>query len=237
MSVGYTAYPVCGESPLEAAWDSPLWQIADVARIDRFHPAGSSHRPVVLARLLYDRDNLYLRFHVDDRYVVCTHTQYQESVYQDSCVEFFVQPRSGGGYFNFEMNCGGTLLLTYIEDARRTADGFAKFTPVAVEHGQQVRICPSMPRVVFPERPEAVVWQIACQIPRDVLEAYAGPLGDLPGQVWRGNFFKCADASSHPHWASWSPIGQELNFHQPGCFAPLRFATMEPEVSLEKPKP
>ena len=38
------------------------------------------------------------------------------------------------------------------------------------------------------------------------------------------NFFKCADDSSHPHWASWAPIGEALNFHQPQYFAPLRFA-------------
>jgi hypothetical protein len=41
---------------------------------------------------------------------------------------------------------------------------------------------------------------------------------------WCGNLFKCADESSNPHWASWNPIGEELNFHDPRYFASIRFA-------------
>ena len=40
---------------------------------------------------------------------------------------------------------------------------------------------------------------------------------------WRGNAFKCADETSHPHWASWAPIGEALNFHAPGWFGDLDF--------------
>ena len=224
MSCQYTIYPAEGKSPLEAAWESPLWQRAEEAKIAHFHPAGSSHRPAVSARLLYDPKHLYLRFYVRDRYVVSTRTQFQEKVYPDSCVEFFVEPRPSAGYFNFEINCGGTLRLCYIEDPTRTAEGFARFTVVAAEHGTRVDIHHSMPKVVFPELPGPLDWQIACRIPLDVLSAYVGPLRAAPGQVWRGNFYKCADESSHPHWGSWAPIGEKLDFHQPRYFAPLRFA-------------
>jgi hypothetical protein len=54
-----------------------------------------------------------------------------------------------------------------------------------------------------------------------VLERYVGPLAPLAGQVWRGNFYKCGDRTSHPHWAAWSPV-DELNFHLPRCFGALR---------------
>jgi hypothetical protein len=229
MTYHYTAQFAAVAPPLEADWESPLWQRAEEARIGNFHPAGSEHRPLARAKLLYDQDSLFLGFRVDDRYVVATRTRYQQSVCKDSCVEFFVQPKPGGGYFNFEINCGGTLLLYYIEDARRTAQGFARFTPVAVEHGGLIQIWHSLPAVVFPEQPGPVAWQIACRIPLGVLAAYAGPLGSLSGQTWRGNFFKCADESSHPHWASWAPIGEELNFHQPARFAPIHFAPCLPE--------
>jgi hypothetical protein len=230
MSYHYTAQCAAVAPPLEADWDSPLWR-AEEAPIAHFHAAGSGHRPVARAKLLYDHDSLSLRFHVDDRYVVATRTRYQESVCKDSCVEFFIQPRPEGGYFNFEINCGGALLAYYIEDARRTARGFARFTPVAAEHGGRIAIWHSLPAVVFPERPGPTVWQIACRIPLSTLAAYAGPLGALPGQTWRGNFFKCADESSHPHWASWAPIGAELNFHQPACFAPIHFAPTAADFS------
>ena len=228
MAQHYTAYPVLETAPLDSPWDSPLWQQADEARIDRFHAASSSHRPDARARLLHDAANLYLRFRVEDCYVVATHAKFQDPVWRDSCVEFFVQPRSTSGYFSFEINCGGVLLSYYIEDPTRTADGFAKFTRLAMEHGRQIHITHSMPSIVAPEQAGPVVWHIGCRIPLAVLEAYTGPLGSLAGQMWRGNFCKCADGSSHPHWASWAPIGETLNFHQPGCFAALRFAEPVP---------
>jgi len=57
-----------------------------------------------------------------------------------------------------------------------------------------------------------------------LVEEFAGPLADPAGQTWRGNFYKCAEDNSHPHWASWAPIGERLNFHVPEHFAPLHFA-------------
>jgi hypothetical protein len=227
MALCYTANPALGSAPLDADWDNPLWQRAEVARINHFHAAGTVHQPDARAKLLYDAANLYLRFRVDDQFVVARHTQFQDPVWRDSCVEFFVQPRPSGGYFNFEINCGGALLSNFIEDPARTADGFVKFTRLSPEQAAQIEISHSMPSSVVPEQAGPVDWHIGCRIPLAVLAAYTGPLGPLPGQVWRGNFYKCADDSTHPHWGSWAPIGEELNFHQPGCFAPLKFAAAE----------
>ncbi|MEW6117215.1 MAG: carbohydrate-binding family 9-like protein, partial [Nitrospirota bacterium] len=39
---------------------------------------------------------------------------------------------------------------------------------------------------------------------------------------WRANFYKCGDATSHPHWASWAPV-EALNFHLPHCFGTICF--------------
>jgi hypothetical protein len=56
------------------------------------------------------------------------------------------------------------------------------------------------------------------------MEPYCGPLRPVRGQRWRANAFKCGDQTSHPHWASWAPIGEALNFHQPGRFGWLELA-------------
>ena len=202
MSCQYTACPFKGDNPLDEPLDGPCWRAGEEARIEHFHASSSTHRPVVRTKLMYDAANVYLRFRVEDRYVVAKHTEFQDPVCRDSCVEFFVQPRASGGYFSFEINCCGVLLSYYIEDPVRTADGFAKFTRLSAEHGRRIRITHSLPSLIVPEREEPVVWHIGCAIPLDVVEAYTGPLGPLEGQTWRGNFFKCADDSSHPHWAS-----------------------------------
>lgn len=194
------------------------------ADVCHFHPRGSEHRLKTQATLAYDAAGIHVFFHVADRFVISRHTAYQSSVCKDSCVEFFVQPKGDKGYFNFEVNCGGCLLLGYIEDPTRTPDGFKKFVRVPWEEAQAIRIAHSMPAVVVPEREDPTEWTIQYYVLFALLERYAGPLGKVAGQTWRGNFYKCADESSHPHWAAWAPIGEDLNFHQPRYFGQLRFS-------------
>jgi len=199
--------------------DSLDWRQADIAEIAHFRPESSAHRPAARARLLHDGAGLHGLFQVDDRWVRSVQTTYQAPVCTDSCVEFFVRPRPDRGYFNFEFNCGGTLLCSYITQPR---------TPGAIrllsaEEGGQVRIEHSLPAVVEPEIEVETRWTIAYFIPLGLLERYVGPLGPLTGQTWRANFYKCGDRTSHPHWAAWSPV-DALDFHMPQCFGELLFA-------------
>ena len=212
-----------GEAPaLDSAFDAGAWAGVDALQVDSFHPKSSEHRPLVCAKVLYDESTIYVHFQVRDRYVICVHNEYQGPVCRDSCAEFFVRPKQEKGYFNFEVNCGGHLLLSYIEDHTRTPDGFKKFTRISWDEASQIRIFHSMSGRVFPEIKEDVVWRIAYAVPFSLFEKYIGSLGAVRGQEWRANFFKCADDCSHPHWASWAPIGEELNFHQPRFFGVLR---------------
>ncbi|MCD4824773.1 MAG: carbohydrate-binding family 9-like protein [Phycisphaerae bacterium] len=204
-------------------WAEGYWSNVKSLPVDQFHPRSSDHRPVTEAKVAYSDDALHLIFRVQDRYVRCVGTKPNDPVCLDSCVEFFVQPLPGKGYFNFEINCGGTMLLYYAEDPAHTDSGQAKSTEVDAALAGQVDIRPSMPPVVDPEITEPVEWTIAYSIPRCLFERYVGPLGSLGGQTWRANFYKCGDKTSHPHWACWSPIEEELNFHQPKYFAPITF--------------
>jgi Carbohydrate-binding family 9 len=204
-------------------WDCPSFAEAAPLEISHFHPRSSDHRPRTQVRALHNGKHLFLRFDVDDRFVVSRATKFQESVCFDSCVEFFFRPKPTSGYFNLEINCGGTPLLHYVEDPTRIESGLKKWAPVSAEHALQITIFHSMPATVFPERAEPTRWRIGCVIPVSMLEPYAGAIGRLDGQRWTANFYKCADRSSHPHWGSWSPIGEALNFHQPQMFGDLDF--------------
>ena len=200
-----------------------FWAGAAEGRVDLFRPEGSDHRPDVRFCALHDDASLYLRFEVQDRYVRSVQTAYQGSVCRDSCVECFIRPRADRGYFNFETNAGGTLLLFYIEDATRVPGGFRKFQMVDAAWGSQVVVHHSLPSVVDPELVGPVTWRVGYRMSVALLEAHVGPLGPLAGQVWRVNFYKCGDQTSHPHWASWSPI-HALNFHLPECFGEMELA-------------
>lgn len=220
-SMNYTVHKTAAPPALDGAFTTGAWGSAEEGAVGLFHPTSSNHRPDARFRLLHDGRHVYVRFQVADRYVRSVQTACQGSVCADSCAEFFVRPRADRGYFNFEINAGGTLLLYYIRDATRTPQGFADYEEVSGEWSRQVRIWHSLPAVVEPERPEPVTWHLGYAIPVALLEAYAGPLRPLSGQTWRANFFKCGDQTSHPHWASWAPL-TALNFHLPECFGELK---------------
>ncbi len=205
------------------AWDSPARRHANELEITHFMTDRSEHRPETRLKMLYDDDKIYGMFLVNDRYVLATHTQYQSDVYMDSCVEVFLEPRPGKGYFTLEMNCCGHFLAYYIEDATPKGDRFKKYTQIPWDLGHTLRVFGSMGDRVEPEIEAPVTWHVEFSMPFAYFEKYVGPLGSIPGQVWRGNFQKCAFGCSHPHGGAWAPFGPENNFHQPDKFGTIVF--------------
>ena len=236
--MGYVINKATQRPSLKGQWDETPWRSANVISLTNFLSQSKSRHPRVEAKALYQDDGLFIFFRVFDKYVRCVQTQYQAQVCTDSCVEFFVEPRAGRGYFNFEINAGGTLLLYYC-GGPRPAEATGKpgtkpdqsaptkrptFNPVPWELGRQVAIYHSLPQVVDPEIEQDTEWRVEYFIPFTIFEHYVGPLGTIPGQVWRANFYKCADQTSHPHWLTWAPMGAQCNFHLPQYFAPIKFS-------------
>jgi hypothetical protein len=207
---------------LDLNWENPAWLAADTLEVTNFRPESSAHRAKTHARLLYDRQGIHGLFRVQDRFVRCMRTGYGSEVWKDACVEYFVEPRPGRGYFNFEFNCGGAFLCNHIVDPTRVPGGFKQFVRVPAEVARAVVVQTSMPPTTEPELADPITWAVQFFIPFEMLEKFVGPLGQVGGQVWRGNFFKCAEDNSHPHWAAWSPV-DEFNFHLPRCFGEIRF--------------
>ena len=214
--------------PLDANWRSPWWSEVPALRIASFYFRSSRHHPPTWAKVAYTASALHVLFHVHDRFVRCRQTEPHSKVWTDSCVEFFVQPRpdrpldDGGGYFNFEINCGGVPLASYIEDPKKVAGIPRKLQRLTLSELRQLQITPSIPAPPPFTHVEPLIWSLQYSIPLNILEKYVGRLGPLAGQSWRGNFFKCSDGK-YPHWASWASIGAPANFHQPARFGHLHF--------------
>lgn len=198
------------------------WQTAEVLEIKNFRPESSAHHPQTSVRLLYEERGIHGRFDVRDQFVRCVRANYMDEVWKDSCVEFFIRPKPDKGYFNFEFNSGGAFLCCYIVDWTRTPDGFKEFVRVPQSLVENVKVTSTLPKIVDPEITEPVNWSLQFFIPFSLLEEFVGPIGAVSGQSWTGNFFKCAEENSHPHWASWSPV-DEFNFHLPRCFGGIQF--------------
>ncbi len=219
----YTVLPAVLRPEFKGLWDGPAWRDIPYAEVSSFRPEGSDHRPRTRVKTVHSPEGLYGLFQVEDRFVRCVRKGFQAEVYKDSCVEFFVQPARGESYFNFEFNCGGAMLASYIRDWNRVAGGFRDFTRLSMDDCRQVFRFASLPPVVDPEIKDHILWHLEFFIPFALLERYAGEVATAEENVWRGNFFKCGDETSHPHWAAWAPVSG-LNFHLPDCFGNLRFA-------------
>jgi len=201
-------------------WNGPAWEHITPLEIASFRPEGSSHRPRTRCKLQYSPEGLFGIFKVDDRYVRCVHSDFQSLVYEDSCVEIFLEPKPGLGYFNFEFNCGGALLAYHVIDPHKTDGIIDDFKPLSMREDRQIKRLHSSPRRIDPEERDSLTWYLEFFIPFIIMEKYIGRV-DLPG-IWKGNLFKCGDETSHPHWGAWSPI-DELNFHSPENFGQLSF--------------
>lgn len=206
---------------IKDSWEQENWRCHLSINIDHFRPESSNHRPLAQAKLCYNKLGIAGIFKVEDRFIVCRYTNYQDPVYKDSCVEFFLKPKTGKGYFNFEFNCLGTLLASYITDPTRIGLSFKEITPLTNEDAKQIKIHATPAADLVQESRLEKRWQVAFYIPFKLLEKYIGTIKPLPGACFTANFYKCADDSSHPHWAAWSEIDQ-LNFHCPHCFGKLK---------------
>jgi len=206
---------------MQGLWNGSVWHNVPTLEVSNFRPEGSIHRPLTKCKLLHDSERFYGIFRVDDQYVRSVNTGFQADVYKDSCVEIFLQPKSTGGYFNFEFNCGGALLASYVTDPTRIDGRVKQSTPLAPDDDRQILRYHNLPGLVELEITKKQTWFLEFSIPLAMLEKYAGKLGKIAGQNWRGNFYKCGNETSHPHWGSWSPVN-DLNFHLPASFGSIQ---------------
>jgi hypothetical protein len=188
--------------------------------LDRHMGAPPEHRPLTQAKLAYDREALYVIFRVEDRYVLAATKERHGNVCQDSCVEFFFTPGTdlSAGYFNIEVNVGGTMLFHH----QKTPEGPG--VPIAPEDCDAMTLAPSLPRIIDPEIAAPVTWTLEYRLPLDVLPRYCPVSRPAPGVIWRANLYKCADRTSHPHWLTWSEVHfPRPRFHVPEDFGELVF--------------
>jgi hypothetical protein len=134
-------------------------------------------------------------------------------VWEDSCVECFLSFGNEAFYYNIEANCIGTVLV-----GCRT--GRDKAQHASQELLDRIERQSSLGR--RPVKGLSGRWELSLKIPKEVF--FAGNIPSLDGLVARGNFYKCGDKLSVPHYLSWQPIHSEKpNFHQPKFFRTIKF--------------
>jgi hypothetical protein len=207
---------------IDGDWDKAQWQNVQPLKLTHYMGDKPAHFPEVQAKLQYDDEAIYVIFRVKDRYVRAAAARHQDPVCKDSCVELFFTPGTdvSKGYFNLEMNCGGTMLFHYQLVPRENP------VPIAEEDLARLEVAHNMPKRVDPEIAEPTTWTVEYRLPLDTLRKYFPDLPAKPssGVTWRANVYKCADATSHPHWLTWSVVEFERpDFHMPNFFGTFVF--------------
>lgn len=220
----YTVKRLGSPMAIDADWNKDQWKNVEPLTLENYMGDKPQHRPKTQAKVLYDDQNIYVIFRVEDQYVRAVAQKINDSVCGDSCAEFFFSPDpdSTKGYFNLEINCGGTAL--FYGGAGAEPSSIHDYT-IDPEQIKKVEIAHSMPKIVEPEITEPTTWTLEYRLPLSLIaQRYPQMIKPAAGAVWRGNFYKCADQTSHQHWLTWSFVDlPQPNFHRPDFFGVLEF--------------
>ena len=173
------------------------------------------YQPAVKFRIAHTGKQILLHYEVEETCIRAIAEGDNGNVCEDSCCEFFFQPQKGPGYYNFECNCAGTLLLGYREDSlskRRATEETLGLIDRWSSLGRERR----------PLQEGNFHWQLALLIP--VAALFQSNIGCLDGMRARANFYKCGDKLTRPHYLSWQPIkADKPSFHLPPFFGECQF--------------
>lgn len=169
------------------------------------------YKPSVLFSIAYGPSSILLKFFVTENQIRAINHKTNSSIWEDSCVEFFISFDDGASYYNIEFNCIGTGLI-----------GFGKSkTHRKLLDTTTVNEVSTLSNIVS-EKGKKISWDLTMIIPLTIFELT--PITNLAKRRCRANFYKCGDMLPEPHFIAWSNIVSDTpNFHLPEYFGDLIF--------------
>lgn len=182
--------------------------------IDSLNWKKFSTKPDVKFKIYYSQHAIYIKYDVLEKNIMALNNHINDPVYKDSCVEFFVSDGKDV-YYNFEFNCIGTKYAGSGTSIKNTK-------PINREYVQSINTFPSLGVNTFKEKVGEFSWSLIVEIPIYIF--YSGDVKEIKNSNMRGNFYKCGDDLTIPHYLSWNPIiSSKPSFHEPNYFGDLKF--------------
>jgi len=181
---------------------APDWTKIPVAPID--HQLWDTKTDITAgAQLCWDDEAIYVRMFANETEIRRELTGVLDSVCDDSCLEFFLQPTETVTYLNVEMNPNCAVFF-----------GFG----YCLE-----KLMRLIPEDWDPLQPQAEVgenkWSITYQLPISMIQQFYPTFAPRSGLQMKGNFYKCGDSTSNPHFISWNNVECKTPaFHVPQYF-------------------
>jgi hypothetical protein len=211
--------PYLGETTLPDFQDiePKLKQIGANVSIDKLNWIDYPYQPLVQLYIGYSKSHLWLLFDVERDFFRARVLADQDTVWEDSCVEFFVSTGRKAEneysstddivYRNFEFNALGICL-----SAVGNIENREFLNP---EEMKQILRFPGLSNFTLPKEGDEFNWKLSVAIPLDLL-------GLQPGSVFRANCYKCGDLTLQPHFLSLYRITSDApDFHLPQFFGEM----------------
>ncbi len=222
--------------------DDAVWQSAATVELKwRFNPANApalvALTPTVrtTARLLWDKQNLYVAFECEDPDVWSVYTQRDAYVWEGEAVEVYLDPSGRGkDYVEIDLNPLGALIDLRIAEAKDGSPGNVEES--ARWNATGLRWATFVNGTVNERNDRDSGWTAELAIPlKEVL-----PAGEqvYVGDTWRAQFYRferpkdSTDATAE--FLAWSPID---TFHRPERFGVLTFAGSTRRVDFSQYRP
>lgn len=171
-------------------------------------------KPDVTFGIAHNGENILLQYRVKENEILAAVTNDNGEVWTDSCVEMFLS-FDNEHYYNAEFTCIGKALL-----------GYRKFGEKAVHASNEIMQSIKRQSSLGTANREKEIgnfdWVLTLVIPRTAF--WESDIKSFDGLQAKGNFYKCGDNLTTPHFVAWTTIETpKPSFHQPSFFGELHF--------------
>lgn len=187
---------------------------AESLKIDHQNWISPLHAPETEAAISHNGQSIQINFSVKEKSTRSLVREINGPVWTDSCVEFFISPRTDGRYYNFEFNSAGCMFGGY--GSGRDRELLPPGILQSIKRTSFIGIAPIEPQTGNFE------WQLKVNIP--VSAFIYDTIKNLNGLCGMGNFYKCGDLTPDPHYLSLWPVDSERpDFHRYTSFRKIIF--------------
>lgn len=187
--------------------NAPEWDAVPEKSLDFSNWDSKIHYNTFFRMCLVKNKGIYLRMRTDETALRTVNTGRDGSVWEDSCMEFFIRPFAHREeYLNFEMTPVGAWLCQYGKG--REGRVFLKtLTDTEVEIRTEI---------------SSDGWSLELFVPCGLIsEAFGESFSPKAGTL-KGNFYKCGDLTEKVHYDSFAKMTTlPPGFHNPDCFAEI----------------
>lgn len=187
--------------------NKPSWDIVPEGRLEFSNWESQIHYETAFSLCFVRGEGIYLRMHTNETDIRAVNTARDENIWEDSCMEFFLCPfPHREEYLNFEMNSKGAWLCQF---------GKGKLDRVFLSS-----LTDREADVKASVTDEG--WSLELFVPSELISEAFGEEFTAEAAVLKGNFYKCGDLTSRPHYDSYAKMTTlPPGFHNPDCFAQI----------------